>query len=801
LKSIFNFNQDQTFTAMKSRQPAKSISSVVHQLMWVLFVLGSLVSPIYPGDLLTQAELRGRVVDPNHAAVSGAQITVTRKSAAHSTAITNSKGEFSLTLEPGEYTLKICAEGFADVTQLIRSKPSTFEPLEIVLQLAGQTAIVTVTDMAGYEGMAISSATRTLTPLRDVPQSITVVSSEAIRNQGMQSIADVVRYVPGVTAIQGENNRDQLVIRGNSTSADFFLDGTRDDAQYYRDLYNLERIEALKGPNAMIFGRGGGGGVINRVSKQAVFAPIGELTAQGGSFGNRRVAGDFGRSLNSLLAFRLNGMYENSGSFREQVRLNRAGINPTLTILAGGQTQIRLGYEHFRDNRVADRGIPSYRGRAAQTDRSTFFGNPKDSRVRARVNLLSGVVDHQLGSLNIHNRSLFGSYDRFYQNFVPGVVNADQTRVTLSAYNNSTRRHNIFNQTDLTFSRKTGFLRHTVLAGAEFGWQSSKNFRNTGFFNNATTSITAPFAEPTINTPVTFRQNSTDANYHVRARVAATYAQDQIELSPRVQLLAGIRIDHFDLRFHNNRTSENLRRIDNLISPRLGVVVKPNPSLSIYGSHSVSYLPSSGDQFSSLTSITQSLKPEKFSNYEFGAKWDLRQKLSLTTAVYRLDRTNTRATDPNDPARIVQTGSQRTNGFELALDGNPTRHWKLVGGYSFQDARVTSATTSARTGARVAQVPRDTFSLWNNYRFSTKFGMGLGIIHRSEMYAAIDNRVVLPGYTRGDAALYYSITENLRVQANVENITNLRYFINADGNDNISPGAPRGARLSVTWKF
>ncbi len=617
----------------------------------------------------------------------------------------------------------------------------------------------------------------------------------------MQSIADVVRYVPGITAIQGENNRDQVVIRGNSSSADFFLDGTRDDVQYYRDLYNLERLEAIKGPNAMIFGRGGGGGVINRVSKQAGFAPLGELTMQGGSFGNKRIAGDFGRPLNQRVAFRLNGMYENSGSFRDQVNLKRLGVNPTLTILAGNQTQIRLGYEHFRDNRVADRGIPSYRGKPSDAAIHTFFGDPKESRVRAQVNLFSAVVDQQVGGISIHNRTLFGAYRRFYQNFVPGAVNADETRVSLSAYNNATRRRNIFNQTDLTYSAKTGSLRHTLLAGAEFGWQASNNFRNTGFFNNTTTSITVPFGSPTITTPVTFRQNSTDADNQVKANVVATYAQDQIELSRKVQVVAGIRFDHFNLRFHNNRTGENFRRIDNLVSPRLGIVIKPIVPLSLYASHSVSYLPSSGDQFSSLTAITQSLKPEKFSNYEVGAKWDLRQSLSLTTAFYRLDRTNTRATDPNAPTRIIQTGSQRTNGFEVGLNGHLTRDWRIVGGYAYQNARVTSATTAAPAGARIAQVPRNTFSLWNNYRFSTKLGMGLGLIRRSDMYAAIDNRVVLPGYTRADAALYYSITEKVGLQANLENLLNKKYFINADSNDNISPGSPRAVRFSLTWKF
>ena len=742
----------------------------------------------------------GRVVDENSAAIPGAQITVVKNGRAASTN-TNKNGEFSLALEPGDYSLIVVAEGFAEVTQTIKVRDGVVDPLKIVLPVAGYTGTVTITDMAGYQTPAVTTATKTLTALRDLPQSVTVVSRELIEDQSMQSIADVVRYVPGITAIQGENNRDQVVIRGNSSSADFFLDGLRDDVQYYRDLYNLDQVEALKGPNAMIFGRGGGGGVINRVTKQARFTAFRELTFQGGSYGNKRVLGDIDQPLNNAVAFRLNGMYENSRSFRNQVGLERYGINPTFTIAAGKQTQIRVGYERFSDYRTADRGIPSFRGRPSNADISTFFGDPSQSNVSAKVNLLSGVVEHQVGDLNISNRTLFGDYDRYYQNFVPGTVNSDQTRVNVSAYNNATRRRNLFNQTDITYLLRTGGIKHTFLAGAEFGHQVSDNLRHTGFFNNTSTTISVPFANPTISIPITFRQNATDADNHVVANIAATYVQDQIELSRHVELLAGLRFDRFDLNFHNNRNGDNLTRLDNLVSPRLGIVVKPVVPVSIYASYSVSYLPSSGDQFSSLTSVTQTLKPEKFTNYEFGAKWDFRKSLAFTAAAYRLDRTNTRATDPNDPTRIVQTGSQRTNGFEFGINGSVNRNWKLVGGYAYQDAYVTSATTAAPAGKRVAQVPRNTLSLWNNYRFLNKLSTGLGIIYRSDMFAAIDNKVVLPGYTRFDGSLQYTINEKLDLQANLENIFNKKYFVNADSNDNISPGYPRAARLSLSWKF
>ena len=238
-----------------------------------------------------------------------------------------------------------------------------------------------------------------------------------------------------------------------------------------------------------------------------------------------------------------------------------------------------------------------------------------------------------------------------------------------------------------------------------------------------------------------------------------------------------------------------------MLSPRAGLVVKPVDSLSLYANYSVSYLPSSGDQFSSLTTITQQVKPEKFSNYEAGAKWDAARRLSLTFAAYRLNRTNTRSTDPNDPTRIVQTGSQRTNGYELGWNGSVTRAWSIAGGYAWQDAFVTSATTAARAGARVPQVPRHTFSFWNRYQAARRLGLGLGVLNRDSMFAAIDNTVGLPGYARFDGAVYYSVSERVRFQANVENLFDRRYILNADNNNNLSPGSTRAVRIAMIARF
>src|SRR5215204_1436930 len=397
-----------------------------------LLLLGFLTIQVLAQTPTDKTVLKGKVLDPNRASIEGADVWIGKAGLPSSTAVTDRNGEFSVTLAPGDYQIRIAAEGFSETTETVNLQNNS-KPLEVMLAVGPSSAIVTITDMAAYGVSSINSATKTLTLLRDVPQSISVVTREQIRDQSMSSVADVVAYVPGITSHQGENNRDQLVIRGNNTSADFFLNGVRDDVQYFRDLYNVERVEALKGPNSMLFGRGGGGGVINRVSKEAGFSALREITLQGGSFGNKRFTTDFDQPLGNKVAFRINGLYENSGSFRDHVDLERYGVNPTATFIVGPKTAVKLSYEYFSDYRTADRGIPSFHGRPVDVPIETFFGDPDNSRVRAGVNLGSAVVEHQAGRFNIRNRTLFGDYDRFYQNYVPGAVTADKQFVSISS--------------------------------------------------------------------------------------------------------------------------------------------------------------------------------------------------------------------------------------------------------------------------------------------------------------------------------------------------------------------------------
>ncbi|MDV3242936.1 MAG: TonB-dependent receptor plug domain-containing protein, partial [Methylocaldum sp.] len=338
-------------------------------------------------------------------------------------------------------------------------------------------------DTKGYMAKRTTTATKTDTPLIDVPQSITVITQELIKDQNMQSIADTVRYVPGVVMSQGEGNRDAVIFRGNATTGDMYVDGMRDDVQYFRDLYNIDRVEVLKGPNAMIFGRGSSGGLINRVTKQANWENPREASFQVGSWDKFRLTGDFGQAINENFAVRLTSMWESSRSFREGFHAERWGVNPTVSWRLGDQTQVTFGYEHYEDDRVADRGISSFSGRPVETDVSTFFGDPRRSPTWSKVDAFNALIDHDFGNgIKFRNRTRYAIYDKFYQNIFPGAVNAAGDQVAISAYNNATQRENFFNQTDLTFELETGPFKHTLLTGAEFGHQETDNFRQTGYF-------------------------------------------------------------------------------------------------------------------------------------------------------------------------------------------------------------------------------------------------------------------------------------------------------------------------------
>ena len=664
----------------------------------------------------------------------------------------------------------------------------------------GQPEIVVTGERVPYGVKVTTTATKTATDIRNIPQALTIVSSQQIADQQLRSIGDLLLFVPGASYNSGEGNRDTLVLRGNSSTADFFIDGVRDDVQYFRDFYNIDRVEVLKGPNAMIFGRGGGGGIVNRVLKRPSLSVARRATASGDGWGGRRISADLDQPLSDALGVRLNGVYENSDSFRRHVDLKRYGINPTAAVLLGPDTRVDLSYEYFHDRRTADRGVPANGNKPIRGFTRTFFGDPDKSFAKANVNLATLAVEHRFAEgLTLKNRTMFGDYDKFYQNIFPASFNPATQRVTLSGYNNRNDRKTLFSQTDLVWENRLAGIDQTLLLGFELGREKSRNRRTTASFVG---SNSVPVSNPTVDANVIFAPSATDSNNRVKANVAALYVQDQLRPASWVEIVAGLRFDSFKIDVDDFRANGGGRfgRRDHLWSPRLGLILKPSDDLSLYASYSRSYLPQSGDQFSSLTDVTEGLKPERFDNYEVGAKLQLPGGLLATAAVYQLDRTNTRATDPLTLLTVL-TGAQRSRGLELGLERSITSRWLVSAGYTLQEAKITKTTTAAPAGRKVPLVPRHSFSLWNRYDFTKTIGAGLGVIARSKSYASISNAVKLPGYARVDAALYYQLPGGIEAQLNLENLLGAHYFPTANSDNNISPGAPRTVKASIGYRF
>lgn len=654
---------------------------------------------------------------------------------------------------------------------------------------------------ASYDEKTTSTATKTSTLLRDTPQAVTVITRKLMDDQAMQSIADAIRYVPGIVTAQGEGNRDAAVFRGNSSTSDFYIDGIRDDVQYYRDFYNIERIEALKGPNAMVFGRGGSGGVINRVTKQAQFQSVREANLSVGSHRHRRANVDLGGALNDRIAVRVNAMAEDSESFRRGVALERKGINPAMTIQAGPATVISADVEHFRDERVADRGVPSFNGRPYATGVSIFFGSQELSPAEVRVNAFNGLVRHVFGNgLVLRNRTRIAEYDKYYQNvYANSAVSATTGRLALGAYRDETRRINRFNQTDLSIALQAGTVKHTLAFGLEFGQQDTDNQRRTAAFPGTSGSV--PASNPVYTGALAFTTPAT--SNRSEARVASVYVQDQVEFSPKWQAILGLRHDRFSVDFNNRLATSggSFTVKDSPVSPRAGLVYKPVEPVSLYASFSRAYQPRSGEQLTSLNVSNRAFDPEEFDNLELGMKWDVTPSLNATLAVYRLERSNVVVPGAVAGTSILTDG-QTSKGVELGLSGKLSSGWSVMGGYAYQDAYLTATqSASARAGATLAMVPRHSFSLWNRYDFSRSLGAGLGVVYRGSIHTSTSNAVSLPSYTRVDAALFYQATPAYRLQVNVENLFDKAYYASAHNDNNITPGSPRALKLSLNARF
>jgi len=658
------------------------------------------------------------------------------------------------------------------------------------------------------------NALKTPTPIIDVPQSLTIVTADQIKQQGFTSIGDIIAYTPGVNTSQGEGHRDAVVFRGVRSTADFYIDGMRDDVQYYRPLYNLKQVEILRGPNALLFGRGGTGGILNRVTKKGVIGESFTAYAAGfDTFGAFDLQLDTNIDVSENAALRVNGFYEKLNNHRDYFDGDRIGLNPSFKTELGSETTLNLSYEYADHEQFIDRGIPTGSdGLPVKAFADFVFADPDLNTTEFEAHLFRAKLQHAFSAdLKANFNAFYGDYDKLYQNLYVSGYNqvATPDQVTLDGYLDTTQRQNLTLAGNLIGEVDTGRFHHTLIAGAEFiNTQSDQDRFNT--FWNTTQDDNEIFA---VNRPLsvingtginasgaaTSNDFGVDINDDTRVdiNVVSAYIQDEIEISNSFDIVLGARFDSFDITVDNVVAGEVRSRKDEEISPRFGAIFKPQENISVYGSYSETFLPRSGEQFANINGNNDALDPDTYTNIEGGLKWDFAHDLSLTAALFEIEQSSPQTAD-NDPSTLDVIKSQ-TQGFEVQLQGHVTDRWFVSGGYSYLDGEIVDR--NGPTGDRPRELPKHLFSLWNSYQLTHQIGVGFGATHQGSSYINNSNTARLPAYTRFDASAFYDVRDDIRLQINIENLSDELYFPNAHSTHQVTVGAPLNARFSISGTF
>lgn len=691
---------------------------------------------------------------------------------------------------------------------MIKTKLTKFLLFALVINLSMTTNIFAQSDPEEIivKGKVLYSdqvtALKTPVPIIDVPQTLSIVTDEDIRKQGFRELGDIVRYTPGVNTSQGEGHRDSIVFRGVRSTADFYLDGVRDDVQYYRSLYNLEQVEILRGPNALLFGRGGTGGIINRVTKKAVLGDaFGSFDMGADTFGAFDFAVDYNVQTGENSALRINFHSDTLENHRDYYDGDRYGFNPTLRVQLSPQTTLDLSYEHADHERFIDRGVPTLNGEPVEAFEEIVFGDTDTNLTTLRADIYRANISHEFSDTQKGNFVIqYSDFAKMYKNYYASGYSGGNT-FTADGYKDPTERTNLIISGNVVNEFQTGSVKHTLLVGAEIIDTENENFRYNTFFittedDNEVFNITRPINFGVNAAGVrTYNDFTADLKSKTASDIEVTsfYIQDQIDVSDNFKIMLGGRFDSFDITVRDIKNGTSETREDEEVSPRAGLIFKPQENLSLYVSYSESFLPRSGEQFKSLSSSSARLDPDVFESTEIGVKWDIRDNLSFTVSYF--DSEQTQAVRDSDTGENSEIVGLQVDGIELELKGQVSDKLYLALGYSDLDGETGK-------GGEPREIPEQTASLWATYQVNDNFGLGFGITHQGESNIKNDKPgLILPDYTRVDFAAYYDISEDLSLQLNVENITDELYFPHSHSTHQASVGEPLNARFSLRRKF
>ncbi len=664
-------------------------------------------------------------------------------------------------------------------------------------------------------------------PLRDIPQTITVIPKALIQDRGAFSLRDVLRNTPGVSMQAGEGvtggvGGDLMSIRGFSASTDWFIDGVRDYGFYNRDPFNIEAVEVTKGPTSANAGRGVAGGAVNIVSKMAHLGSDNLSLITAGTDNLYRGTVDVNEQFGEHTALRLNGMYHSADTpGRDQINQERWGIAASLAFGLGTDTRLFLNYQHQDENNLPDFGLPFVAnggagignpGATPPVNFDNFYGSLGLDFEDTENDTFSAIFEHDFSDkVRLRNITRYGRTHRQSITSAPRFVGATTTiQRNLQGY--ILTNEALVNQTNLNVDFETGFAKHALVTGLELSWE-----RQLSAFNNRNDNSRTTLYDPGVAVGGAAAPGSLplpeDAESHMDT--VAFYLFDTVKLGRFFELNAGVRYDHVESDARAFGGNPSVSNSDDLFSWKAGLVFKPVEHGSIYFGYGTS-------QKAALDAVSLlgiglatpapapnvgRLDPEETHAYEIGTKWDFfKERLSVTAAIFRTEKTGALVRDPATGNAEALSGEQVVDGIEVGLAGRITDDWQVFAGYSWLDGRVTE--NGNRPTGVLANVPESSGNLWTTYTFlDKKAQVGLGVqymddIHLGRTNAVVNNTTFAPAYLIFDAMVSYQFTPNFGLRLNIYNLGDDRYVDRTGGTVNqFIPGPGRSVALTASVKF
>jgi iron complex outermembrane recepter protein len=652
--------------------------------------------------------------------------------------------------------------------------------------------VVTGAQEEGYQADEATTATRTDTPLREIPQSIQVIPRQVLEDQQVIQLEEAVRNVSGVTSgntFAGTQDGG-FVIRGFPSFDLYLRNGFRDNAQGIREFANVERVEVLKGPASVLYGNLEPGGVINFVTEMPLSDPYYSAELELGNYGFVRPSIDFSGPLNDdgTLLYRLNAAYLNEDGFRDFNRATeRYFIAPVVTWQISDRTDLTLEFDYVSDERPFDRGLVVIGDEVTDIPISRILGEEDDFRQVEEVGAGYRFEHRFSNNWRVRNafRMLFSDSLDFA--FQPDSLDEATGILTRNLRSNDDHRESFALQTELVGEFATGPIDHTLLFGID--WSRNTQRSNT---RAAESTPSINIFDPEYDA---FRPERSDLPLLTIDRFNATdtigfFIQDQIDLLDNLHLLLGGRFDIIDQSSFSFLSNTGSDQNEEAFSPRIGILYRPIEPLSLYASYSQSFQPNVFTQ-----SDGSFLEPERGRQFEVGVRGEfLDDRLIANLAAYHLTKTNVATTDPDDSNFSLPLGEVRSQGIELDVAGEILPGWNIIASYAYTDAEVTDSGDDPffPEGLRNANVAPNTASLWTTYEIQTGtlqgLGVGIGVFYVDNRFGDFDNTYELPSFIRTDAAVYYR-RDNWRAALNIKNLFDERYFAGADfGTTTVRPG-------------